>query len=95
MRKNFWVDKKFFEETFVIATEANSAAANHSNGELVDDAFRIRAAINVIAEINFNRPFDRPPSSIGIDSIGDIGKEIGATVDIADGIHPDAGRQGA
>jgi len=95
MRKNFWIDEEFLKKAFVITSEANGAAANHSDRELVDNTFRIRPAINVIAEINFNGSLDRAPLNVRINSIDDVGEEIGATVDIADGIHPDARRQGA
>jgi hypothetical protein len=89
---DFRIDEKFLQEAFVIAAEANGAMANHSNGKLVDDAFRIGPAIDVVAEIDLNGSLNWTPSDVRVDPIDEVGKEIGTTVDIADGIHPNAGR---
>lgn len=95
MRNDLWIDKEILEEALMIATEADGAAANHSDGKLVDDTFRIGAAIDVVAEINFNGSLNRAPSNVRIDPIDDVGKEIGTAMDIADRIHSDAGRHDA
>ena len=93
--ENFWIDEEFLQETFVIAAETNGTTANHSDSELVNDAFRIGAAVDVVAEIDFNSALDRSPSNVRLDPIDDVDKKIRTAMDIADGIYPDAGWQGA
>src|SRR5690349_10091027 len=51
--------KEPFHHGLVVATQANRAIGNQPNREQIDHRFRLRTAINVVAEINLDRMRDR------------------------------------
>jgi len=49
-------------------------------------AFESGAAIDVVAQINFDRLSDRPAHNVVIDPCNGVNQQVGPAVDIADGI---------
>src|SRR5207249_1883035 len=91
MGKKALVSKKAFHQGFVIAAQAHRAIFDDTDSERVDDGFRIRSAVDVIAQINLDSVLNRPAPDIVIDTCDNLHQEIGAAVDIADGIDARSG----
>lgn len=77
----------------MVSTQANRAPLSDSDGELVDHALRIGTAINIVAEIDFERVFDWPPLEIVLNANDGFSKQIGPAVNVADGVDTRIGRQ--
>lgn len=78
------IAKELLHQVLVIAAKTNGTMVNESNGEQVDHCFRVGAAIDVIAEIDFHTVADRPAFQIFVDAFDGFDQKIGATMYIPD-----------
>ena len=76
--------KEMLHDTLVIATQANRAISNQPDRQQIDHGLRMRAAIDVVAEIDFDRMLDRPAPDVVINACDDLAQQVGPAVDIAD-----------
>ncbi|CAM5392321.1 putative protein OS=Afipia felis OX=1035 GN=NCTC12722_02260 PE=4 SV=1 [Afipia felis] len=88
------IGKKDFQQRLMISAQAHCAPVSHSPCEHFDHVFRLRPAIDIIADINLDSTRDRTPGKIVLDPLNHIVQEICAAVDISDGINPGLGWTG-
>lgn len=62
------IPEKRFEDRFMVAAQANRVPLHQPNRELINYALRIRAAVDVVTEIDFESALDGPPLKILIDA---------------------------
>ena len=86
------IAKEVFHQALVVATQANGAIFDQPDRQHIDHGLRIRAAIDVIAQINFNRMRDRPALQVIINACKGFSQQVGATVDIADRVDANVRR---
>ena len=78
--------KEIFHQGLVIAAQAHRLVLNQPDGQYIDDGLRIRASIDIVAEIDLDRVLYRPASKVIADARDDIDQQVGPAVDVADGI---------
>jgi len=71
-------------QVLVIAAKANGAMVNESSGEQVDHCLCVRAAVDVIAEIDFHAMANRPALQVLVDAFDGFDQKIGAAMNIPD-----------
>lgn len=77
----------------MVAAQANRTPLSDSDGELIDHALRIGTPIDIVAEIDFERVFDRPSLEIVLDVSDGFSKKISPAVNVADGVDTRIRRQ--
>jgi len=80
------IPEKRFKYCFMVAAQANCVPLHQPDRELVNYALRIRAAIDVVAEIDFERVLDGPSLKILIDAKYGFSEQVGPAVDVSDSI---------
>ncbi len=78
---------------FVVAFEADELAGAAARHQHIQDLAGLRAAVDVIADKHFDRALGRIACTIRIDAREQLGQEIGAAVDVTDGIDAQIGRR--
>lgn len=78
--------KESFHHSFVVASQTHRAIPNKPYREQIDHRPGIWPAIDIVAEIHFNRACDRPAPDIVVDARCYVTQQVGAAVNIADGI---------
>jgi hypothetical protein len=78
------ITQETFHQFLVIAAEAYSAIVNQPNGKQVDHRLCVGAAVDIVAEIDFDAMADRPAFQVVVDALDGFDQEIGAAVNIAD-----------
>src|SRR5262249_9496929 len=84
------VAQEVLEDRFVVPAQADRAPMHQAPAKDIDDGFGVVAAVDVVAEVDFDGAFDRPPAHVFIDPLDHVVQQIGTPVNIADRI--DAGR---
>lgn len=85
--------EEIFHHRLVVAAQANRAVSNEPDSQQIDDGFRLRAAIDVVPQIDLDRACDRPASDVIINASNDLAQQIGAAMDIANRIDARASRR--
>ena len=86
MTEEVGVSKKIFQHGFMVATQAHRTIFNQPNGQQINHRLRIRTAIDVIAQINFDRVLYRPTSKVIFNARDGLHQQVGPAVDVADSI---------
>ena len=75
-------------DDFVIASQCDDRGRRRASDETIDHPFGIGAAIDVVADIDLQRPIARAAfGDVAIDEVVRPPEAIGAPVDIADGVE--------
>jgi hypothetical protein len=93
MTKIGWVSKEILHQGFVVAAQAHRAIFDKPDGQQINDSLGIRAAIDVVAQINLDRMLYRPASKVIIDTCNGFNQQVSPAVDIADSIDTCVGRR--
>ncbi len=89
------IDEEAQHEVLVVALEVDRfESGGRRLQEQVDDLARLGAAVDVIAEIDHDVARRRPVLGVGRDHGVQKREQVGAAVDVADGIEPRAGGSG-
>ena len=78
--------KEPFHHSFVVAAQTHGAIGNEPDREQIDHRPGVRSAIDVVAEIDFDRMRDRPAPDVVVDACRDLAQQIGPAVDVTDRI---------
>ncbi len=92
--KSGWLGKKCLQKRFMISTQAHSAFLNNAPCQRFDHILRLRTTVDIIADIDFNRCSHRTAGPIIVNSPDNVAQQVGAAMNIADGIDSDIGRKG-
>jgi len=84
--KEAGVFEKRGEKLLVITRQSNDGGRPVAARKSLDDTFRIRTAIDVIAQENRHRMLERPRFQIGRDALGHLPEQIVTTMNIADAV---------
>lgn len=78
--------QKTFHHSFVVAAQAHRAIGDEPHREQIEHRSRVRSAIDIVAEIDFDRMRDRPAPYVVVDARNYFAQQIGAAVDVTDRI---------
>lgn len=78
--------QKTFHHGFVVAAQAHGVIGDEPHREQIEHRARVRSAIDIVAEIDFDRMRDRPAPHVVVDARNYFAQQIGAAVDVADRI---------
>ena len=81
------VAKNLQEIGFVVAFEKHAFPDMASLNQKVERVTGMRSTVDVVAQIDFDRTIDRGARQVGVNHGEHLLEEIGATVDVADGIN--------
>ena len=84
--ENGGILKEAFHHGLVVAAQAHRAIGDESHREQIEHGSRMRSAINIVAEIDFDRMRDRSAPDVVVDARNDFVQQIGASVDVTDRI---------
>src|SRR6185312_2239525 len=93
MTKVGWVFKKAFEHGFMVTTQADRPIFNQPNRQQINNLLRIRAAIDVVAQINLDRMLYRPTSDVVFDARDGLYQQVSSAMDVANSIDSGACRR--
>ncbi len=88
------IRKKCFQQCLMIAAQAYRMPLNNPPCKRFDHILRPRAAIDIIADINFKHMSDRAADNIFLDPPDNVIQEVCAAVNITNGINPCVRRKG-
>ena len=86
------IAKEALHQALVVAAQANGAIFDQPDCQHIDHGLRIRAAVDVVAQIDLNGMRDRSALQVVIDACKDFSQQVGAAVDIADRIDANVRR---
>lgn len=79
-------EQETLHQRLVIAAQADGTAPDHADGQRVDHRAGMRPAVDIVAEIDLDGVPDRPARQVFVDSGKSFRHEIGAAMNITDGI---------
>jgi len=88
------IGEKSFQQRLMIATQTDSALLSDAPCQRFDHFFRMGTAVDIIADIDFDRSSYRATGPIIVNSLNDLAQQIGAPVNVAYGIDSCIGRKG-
>jgi hypothetical protein len=91
--RNRWINKKSFEDGFMVALQRRERSRKGIAGEPFYDPLRVRAAVNIIAQCHSEAIGDRSDFQIACDAYNHTVEEIRSAVEIADNVNA-GGRRG-
>ena len=92
--KSGGISEKRLQQRFMISAQAYSALLNNAPCKGFDHVLRLRATINVVTDIDFNRCSNRTTGPIVVNALNDVVQQVGAAVNVTDGIDSGIRRKG-
>lgn len=82
------------EYGLMVAAQANGLPPHKADCEEIEHTSRIRPAIDIVAEINFDDVLNRPAADIVVDARDSLRQQIRASMNIAHGVDARVRRRG-
>src|SRR5438128_12611228 len=80
------IAQEILQDRLVVPAQADGMPMHKTLAQNVDDALRIAAAIDVVANIDLDGVLDRSPAQVFVNALDQVAQEIGTSVNISDGV---------